>query len=43
MAFLSILNQVKQHISKIIEEKGYDKVNFVVESSKVGLVISLAI
>ena len=36
MAFLSILNQVKQHISKIIEEKGYDKVNFVVESSKSG-------
>jgi len=36
MAFLSILNQIKQHISKIIEEKGYDKVNFVVESSKSG-------
>ena len=36
MAFLSILNQVKQHISKIIEEKGYDNVNFVVESSKSG-------
>jgi arginyl-tRNA synthetase len=36
MAFLSILNQVKQNISKIIEEKGYDKVNFVVEPSKSG-------
>ena len=36
MVFLSILNQVKKDISKIIEEKGYDRVEFVVEPSKSG-------
>ena len=34
MVFLSVLNQVRENISKIIEEKGYDKVTFVVEPSK---------
>ena len=36
MVFLSVLNQVRENISKIIEEKGYDKVTFVVEPSKSG-------
>ena len=36
MVFLSILNQVKKNVSKIIEEKGYDRVGFVVEPSKGG-------
>ena len=36
MAFLNIINQVKENISKIIEEKGYDKVDFVVEYSRSG-------
>ena len=36
MVFLSILNQVKKNISKLIEEKGYDRVGFVVEPSKSG-------
>jgi len=36
MVFLSILNRVRENISKIIEEKGYDKVTFVVEPSKSG-------
>jgi len=36
MVFLSILNQVEQNISKIIEEKGYDRVEFVVEPSRSG-------
>jgi len=36
MAFLSIINQVKENISKIINEKGYDKVDFVVEYSRSG-------
>ena len=42
MVFLSVLNQVRENISKIIEEKGYDKVTFVVEPSRVVLVISPA-
>jgi len=33
MVFLNIINQVRENISKIILEKGYDKVNFVVEPS----------
>ena len=36
MEFLEILNQVEQRISDIISNKGYDKVNFVVEPSKKG-------
>jgi len=36
MVFLSVLNQVRENISKIIEDKGYDKVSFVVEPSKSG-------
>ena len=36
MVFLSVLNQVRENISKIIEDKGYDKVTFVVEPSKSG-------
>ena len=36
MEFLEILNQVEQRISDIISNKGYDKVNFVVETSKKG-------
>ena len=36
MAFLNIINQVKENISKIINEKGYDKVDFVVEYSRSG-------
>ena len=36
MVFLSILNQVKKNVSKIIEEEGYDRVGFVVEPSKGG-------
>ena len=31
MAFLNIINRVKENTSKIINEKGYDKVDFVVE------------
>ena len=34
MAFLNIINQVKENISETIEKKGYEKVNFVVEHSK---------
>ena len=34
MVFLSVLNQVRENISEWIEEKGYDKVTFVVEPSK---------
>ena len=36
MVFLNILNQIRENISKIIEEKGYDNVTFVVEPSKSG-------
>ena len=36
MAFLNIINQVKENTSKIISEKGYDNVDFVVEYSKSG-------
>jgi len=36
MAFLNIINQVKDNTSKIISEKGYDNVDFVVEYSKGG-------
>ena len=36
MAFLSIINQVKENISKIINEKRYDNVDFVVEYSRSG-------
>ena len=36
MAFLNIINQVKENTSKIISEKGYDNVNFVVEYSRSG-------
>jgi len=36
MVFLSVLNQVRENISKIIEDKGYDKVTFVVDPSKSG-------
>ena len=36
MEFLEILNQVEQRISDIISNKGYEKVNFVVEPSKKG-------
>ncbi len=36
MAFLDIINQVKDNTSRIIREKGYDTVNFVVEYSKSG-------
>jgi len=36
MVFLSVLNQVRENISKIIGDKGYDKVTFVVEPSKSG-------
>jgi len=39
MAFLNIINQVKDNTSKIISEKGYDNVDFVVEYSRSGLVI----
>ena len=34
MTFLNIINQIKENISKTIEIKGYEKVNFVVEPSK---------
>jgi len=34
MVFLSVLNQVRENILEWIEEKGYDKVTFVVEPSK---------
>ena len=36
MAFLNIINQVKENTSKIISEKGYDNVDFVVEYSRSG-------
>ena len=36
MVLLSIINHVKENVSKIILEKGYDKVNFVVEPSRSG-------
>ena len=36
MAFLNIINQVKDNTSKIISEKGYDNVDFVVEYSRSG-------
>ena len=36
MAFLNIINRVKENTSKIINEKGYDKVDFVVEYSRSG-------
>ena len=36
MAFLNIINQVKDDTSKIISEKGYDNVDFVVEYSRSG-------
>ena len=36
MVFLNVLNQVRENVSKIIEEKGYDNVTFVVEPSKSG-------
>jgi len=36
MAFLKIINQVKENISKIILEKGYGKADFVVEYSRSG-------
>ena len=36
MAFLDIINQVKENTSKIISEKGYDNVDFVVEYSRSG-------
>jgi len=34
MVFLNIINQVKENTSKIISEKGYDNVDFVVEYSR---------
>ena len=36
MAFLNIINQVKENTSKIISEKGYGNVDFVVEYSRSG-------
>jgi len=36
MAFLNIINQIKDNTSKIISEKGFDDVDFVVEYSKSG-------
>ena len=36
MAFLNIINQVKENTSKIISEKGYDNVDFVVDYSRSG-------
>jgi len=36
MAFLNIINQVKESTSKIISDKGYDNVDFVVEYSRSG-------
>jgi len=36
MAFLNIINHLKENTSKIISEKGYDNVNFVVEYSRSG-------
>jgi len=36
MAFLNIINHLKENTSKIITEKGYDNVNFVVEYSRSG-------
>jgi len=36
MVFLNIINQVRENVSKIILEKGYDEVNFVVEQSRSG-------
>ena len=34
MAFLNIINQIKDNTSKIISEKEYDSVDFVVEYSR---------
>jgi len=36
MAFLNIINHLKENTSKIISEKVYDNVNFVVEYSRSG-------
>jgi len=36
MAFLNIINHLKENTSKIINEKGYDNVDFVVEYSRSG-------
>ena len=36
MAFLNIINQVRDDTSRIISEKGYDNVDFVVEYSRSG-------
>ena len=36
MAFLNIINQVKENTSKIISKKGYANVDFVVEYSRSG-------
>jgi len=36
MAFLNIINNLKENTSKIISEKGYDNVDFVVEYSRSG-------
>ena len=36
MTFLNIINQIKDNTSKIISEKGYDNVDFVVEYSRSG-------
>jgi len=36
MAFLNIINHLKENTSKIISEKGYDNVDFVVEYSRSG-------
>ena len=36
MAFLNIINRIKENTSKIISEKGYDNVDFVVEYSRSG-------
>ena len=37
MAFLNIINQIKDNTSKIISEKEYDSVDFVVEYSRRGV------
>jgi len=36
MTFLNIINRIKENTSKIISEKGYDNVDFVVEYSRSG-------
>ena len=36
MAFLNIINEVRDDTSRIISEKGYDNVDFVVEYSRSG-------